>query len=192
VISAVDGELEHVNRGMATAISDRRRALGLSISELARTAGLSKTILGRIESGRGNPSVETLFRIARALGLPLSSLLVQQPAGRPQVARRRSGAELRADSGMIAWLVYARELGDQVELFELELPAGTEQRSDGHVSGTEELVFCLSGRIRVGPLDAMVELGAGDAAWFRADTQHIYVAPRAARALNWIVTPGRR
>jgi transcriptional regulator with XRE-family HTH domain len=187
----LDGDLEYLNRQMAAAIGERRRSLGLSVSELARTAGLSKTILARIESGRGNPSIETLFRITRALGLPLSSLIAPAPGTRPEVARRRSGPELRADSGMLVWLVYTRQLGDNVDLFELELPAGTEQRSPGHLSGTEELVFCLSGRLRVGPLDETVELRAGDAAWFRADVEHMYLAPRAARALNWIVSPGR-
>jgi transcriptional regulator with XRE-family HTH domain len=153
---------------------------------------LSKTILGRIESGRGNPSIDTLFRIARALGVPLSSLIAPEPVPRPEVARARSGPQLHADSGMLAWLVYTRELGDRVDLFELELPAGPEQRSDAHLSGTEELVFCVTGRIRVGPLNDAVDLRAGDAAWFRADVDHVYLAPRATRALNWIVSPVRR
>jgi hypothetical protein len=34
-----------------------------------------------------------------------------------------------------------------------------------------------------------VELGAGDAAWFRADGEHHYFALRDTRALNWIITP---
>jgi quercetin dioxygenase-like cupin family protein len=132
-----------------------------------------------------------MFRIARALGLPLASLLAPQTAALPEVARSRSGPELHADSGMVAWLVNARELRAHVELFELQLPAGIEQRSAGHLTGTEELVFCLSGLIRVGPIDATVELRAGDAAWFRADVEHLYVATRATRALNWIASPGR-
>jgi XRE family transcriptional regulator, regulator of sulfur utilization len=188
----MDDEVEDLNLRIAAVIGERRRSSGLSISELARSAGLSKTILGRIESGRGNPSVETLYRIARALELPMSSFIAPEPVPRPEVMRTRSGPQLNADSGMATWLVYARELGDHVELFELELPAGTEQRSSGHLTGTEELVFCVSGRIRVGPVGDTVELRAGDAAWFRADIEHVYVAPRATRALNWIVTPVRR
>ncbi len=69
------------------------------------------------------------------------------------------------------------------------MPAGTEQRTAGHLPGTEELLICLTGRLHVGPVDAEVELGTGDAAWFRADAEHRYIALRAARALNWIVTP---
>src|SRR5581483_12483618 len=70
-VRPMEDELAGVNRRIAAVIRDRRRALGVTLAELATSAGLSRTILGRIETGRGNPSVETLFRIARALGLPL-------------------------------------------------------------------------------------------------------------------------
>ncbi|MGI8711622.1 MAG: helix-turn-helix domain-containing protein [Solirubrobacteraceae bacterium] len=182
-------ELGSVNLRIARVMRARRYVSGATLGELARASGLSKTILSRIENGHGNPSVETLFRIARALGLPLSALLAEDEAPRARVIRARSGPELHADSGMAAWLVHAQARGHHAELYELELPAGTEQRTAGHLPGTEELVICLKGRIRVGPVGEEVELCAGDAAWFRADAEHRYVSLRAARALNWIVTP---
>jgi transcriptional regulator with XRE-family HTH domain len=182
------GPLESLNRQIAEVVRERRRFGGISLAELARRSGLSKTILSRIESGQGNPSVETLFRIARALELPLSALLADQ-APRARVIRAHSGPELHADSGMSAWLVHAQAHGHHTELYELGLPAGTEQRTGGHLPGTEELVICLTGRLRVGPIDAEVELRAGDAAWFRADGEHRYLALSTARALSWIFTP---
>ena len=143
----------------------------------------------RIENGHGNPSVETLFRIARALDLPLSALLAEDETPRARVILARSGPELHADSGMTAWLVHAQARGHHAEVYELALPAGTDQRTAGHLPGTEELVICVTGRLLVGPLGEEVELGAGDAAWFAADGEHHYVALRTARALDWIVTP---
>ena len=182
-------ELESLGAQIGRVIRARRRAAGQTLEELTTRSGLSKTILSRIENGRGNPSVETLFRIARALELPLSALLED---GSPPAARRilaRSGTALLGDSGMSAWLIHAETAPYRVELIELDLPAGVDHPNDGHLAGTVELVYCLRGRLRVGPVGDEVELAVGDCAWFRADVPHHYIAPRAARALNLIGTP---
>ena len=182
-------ELESITARIARVVRERRYVSGATLGELAAESGLSKTILSRIENGHGNPSVETLFRIARALDLPLSALLGEDETPRARVILARSGPELHADSGMTAWLVHAQAGGHHAEVYELALPAGTDQRTAGHLPGTEELVICVTGRLLVGPLGEEVELGAGDAAWFAADGEHHYVALRTARALDWIVTP---
>jgi len=182
-------DLGSVGGRIGRAVRARRRASGATLEELASRSGLSRTILSRIENGRGNPSVETLYRIAGALELPISALLDEAP---PPTARRipaRSGMPLRADSGMSAWLIHAETTALRVEVIELDLPAGVEHPSEGHLAGTIELVHCLRGRIRVGPVGSEVDVGAGDSAWFRADVPHRLVALRSSRALDLIGTP---
>ena len=44
---------------------------GISQAELARRAGTSQSAVARIEAGRTSPTVETLERLAAALGLQL-------------------------------------------------------------------------------------------------------------------------
>jgi transcriptional regulator with XRE-family HTH domain len=167
-----------------------RLAQGWSLSELARTAGLSKTILARIERGEGNPSIETLWRVSQALRLPLGALLAPASRPRTRVVRARSGAPVGSASGMAAWLLHADGREHRSEVFELELPKGADQRSEPHLPGTEELIFCVKGRLRVGPVGAEVELGPGDAAWFTADLAHHYAALRDTRALCWMIYAG--
>ncbi|MGA2514408.1 MAG: helix-turn-helix transcriptional regulator [Candidatus Limnocylindrales bacterium] len=53
----------------------RVRAGRYSMNELARRCGISPGVLSLIERGRGNPSFETMQRIADALGVPLTALL---------------------------------------------------------------------------------------------------------------------
>lgn len=162
----------------------------MSLGELAELAGLSKSILSRIEKGDGNPSIETLWRIAQALDVPLGALL--EDADEPRVRRiaSRSGATLRGHSGMAAWLVHADGRGHRTELFEIELPAHSDQRAEPHQPGSEEVVFCASGTATVGPVGEQVALRTGDAAWFVADGAHAYSAGgRGARLLNLILLP---
>ena len=55
--------------GIARALGDLARAKGMS--KVARDAGLSRESLYKALSQSGNPSLETVLRVARALGLRL-------------------------------------------------------------------------------------------------------------------------
>lgn len=52
-------------------IRERRALLGLTQQDLADYTGLSLRIIKSIESGKGNPSLSTLTKIADVLGLEL-------------------------------------------------------------------------------------------------------------------------
>ena len=66
-------------RSMATRIGWRIRELrqrnGLTTYELAKRSGILRPNISRIESGRHVPNVDTLDRLARALGVPPAELL---------------------------------------------------------------------------------------------------------------------
>jgi DNA-binding XRE family transcriptional regulator len=53
--------------GIAKLVASRREALGLSQRELAKRAGISHTVISRIEGGDHSPSPKTLERLAEAL-----------------------------------------------------------------------------------------------------------------------------
>ena len=102
-----------------------RAGRGMSLAELARAAGLSKTILARIERGEGNPSIDTLWRLHRALEVPLGALLAEdaRPArapDRPPVGRALSART----SASKAWRVHDDGRDHRGEVYELHLPAG--------------------------------------------------------------------
>lgn len=171
------------------AIRAHRTAQAMSLGDLARASGLSKTILARIEGGAGNPSVETLWSVSQALKLPLGALLAEDEAPRVRAIPARSGEPLAAEQGMAAWLVHADGREHRSEVYELEFAAGVAQRAQPHLPGTEELIVCLAGRLAAGPLDEAVVLGPGDAVWFVADVPHAYTAETDARALCWMRYP---
>ena len=57
----------------------------LTVRALASKAGMSYTYLFNVESGKADPSLSTLTRIAKALGVSVSTLVKDPPTG----ARRR-------------------------------------------------------------------------------------------------------
>ena len=62
-----------------------RQKAQLSVRALAAKADMSYTYLANVENGNADPSLSTLTRIAKALGVSVSTL-VQDP---PKRARRR-------------------------------------------------------------------------------------------------------
>src|SRR5207237_9342193 len=60
---------------IASSLRRERERIGLSLTELARRAGIAKSTLSQLESGGGNPSVETLWALGVALGVPFSRLV---------------------------------------------------------------------------------------------------------------------
>ena len=52
-----------------------RVSKGLSLSQLAQDAGIAKSNLSRIEQGSGNPTLDTLWRLAIQLDVPFGCLV---------------------------------------------------------------------------------------------------------------------
>jgi HTH-type transcriptional regulator / antitoxin HipB len=69
-----------------------REARGLSQSELARRIGSTQPAVARLEAGGVAPKVETLERIAAALGLQLIVEFVGPPSGQRRRGRAKAAA----------------------------------------------------------------------------------------------------
>lgn len=56
-------------------VRDKREALGLSMNEVAAKAGLSHTMISRVERELRKPTLDTLLRITQAMGVELWPLI---------------------------------------------------------------------------------------------------------------------
>ena len=54
-----------------------RKAAGLTQAELARRTGIHRPNIARVEAGRHTPSLETLARLASAIGVPTTAVLIE-------------------------------------------------------------------------------------------------------------------
>lgn len=67
---------EVARRSLAHNIRIRRKALGLSQEALALEADVNRTFVSQIERSIGNPSLHTLCRLSRRLGMECHELLL--------------------------------------------------------------------------------------------------------------------
>jgi CheY-like chemotaxis protein len=70
-----------LRESLGSAIRERRKALGLTLAQMAQRTGVSLGYLSQIELGKNSASIETLYRISLGLGIKMSELFqtVQTP-----------------------------------------------------------------------------------------------------------------
>ncbi|MFI2077801.1 MULTISPECIES: helix-turn-helix domain-containing protein [Streptomyces] len=161
---------------IATALRRERARAGLSLSEVARRAGVSKSTLSHLEAGNGNPSLETLWALCVTLDVPFSRLL-DPPRPHTQVIRAGEGAAVAAaGSDYRATLLAASPPGARRDVYRIDAGPGTVRASDPHMPGVVEHVLLASGRALVGVTGEAVELRPGDYVAYPADLPHVFEA----------------
>ncbi len=65
---------EALRETLGAAIRERRKALGLTLAQMASRTDVSLGYLSQIELGKNSASIETLYRICLALGIRLAEL----------------------------------------------------------------------------------------------------------------------
>ena len=142
-----------------------RQSRALSLDELSRKAGVSKSMLSQIERAQANPTVAVVWRLANALGVPLADLLDSAPAVQAP----------------------AIELAGQFEWYTLSVGAGGALESSAHEDGTREHLTVQSGALEVHCADEVQRLKAGETARYCADRPHAIRNVGKTAATAWLV-----
>ncbi len=159
---------------IAAALRHHRQRAGLSMGDLATRAGIAKSTLSQLESGSANPSIETLWSLATALGVPFSAL-VDPPAPSVRVLRAGEGPTIAAaEAAYTVTLLAASSPGVRCDVYRVVAEPDGPKDSEPHATGTVEHVVLASGRALVGPLDDPVELGPGDYVAYPGDLPHTF------------------
>lgn len=146
----------------------------LSIVTLAKRSGIARATLTKLEAGQGNPTIDTLYALADALGVALGDVIGEpNPAARTLVLRAGAGTRV---SGAVSARLVDRVHGHRLaEIYEVSF-ATRRRTADPHPSGVIESLVLTDGRLRIGPVSDPVELGPGDYIRFPGDVPHLYEA----------------
>src|SRR5690242_21423458 len=135
---------------IAASLRRERQRAGLSLTEVARRAGVAKSTLSQLESGSGNPSVETLWALGVALDVPFSRL-VDEPRSQVRVIRSGEGPVTLAEHATYAATLLASSPPHaRRDIYLITAQPGEPRHSQPHMAGTTEHVVLSSGRARVG------------------------------------------
>jgi transcriptional regulator with XRE-family HTH domain len=153
----------------------------MTLSALAEQAGVAKSTVSLIERGQGNPSIDTVWALAAALGVPFASLFHDEPPnGDVTVVRGNDAALVAIDQaglesdGLIIRHLLTRTGGALIEIYTVTLNEGAVHHAGAHVGGLSEHLTITAGIVEVST-DAFCEVvSEGDLISFRADRPHTY------------------
>lgn len=170
-------------------LNAERTARGLSLDDLAREAGVSRTLLGQIELGRTVPSIGVIWKIAQALGVPFSTLLASAaPRVGTTVTQRATAKKLTsADGRFSSRALYPLGDAHAAEFYELWMAPHSREDAEPHRPGTRENLIVVSGKLELKVANDSFHLEAGDAVNFSADQAHSYINRSAEECWMYLV-----
>lgn len=162
---------------------------GLSLEGLAQQSGVSRAMLGQIELGQSAPTINVLWKIARALDLPFSALIAApRPQGGTRVLPASRSKRLTSNDGTFSSrALFPLDEPRRVELYELELKHGAHEDAEPHPPGTRENLVVARGRVKIVIKGEAHTLEPGDAILFEADVPHRYENIGAEDARMYLV-----
>ncbi|MCW8886966.1 MAG: XRE family transcriptional regulator [Motiliproteus sp.] len=142
-------------------IQSLRLARDLSLSQLAANAGIAKSNLSRIEQGDGNPTLDTIWRLAMQLNVPFGNLVAPISA-------------TLGEDGVQVQLIDQGKDDPQVDAYWMSCAPNTLREAEPHTPGTRESVTVISGQLEAGTVEDSKMLAAGETLTFDADHPHLY------------------
>jgi transcriptional regulator with XRE-family HTH domain len=165
-----------------------RTRRGLSLERLAQISGVSRAMLGQIELGQSAPTINVLWKIARALEVTFSALISARTQTGAMVLRSTDSKILTSkDRTFSSRALFPFDEPRRVEFYELRLGAGAVEEADPHPPGTSENLVVTAGTLEIDAAGDTHRLETGDSILFEADTPHAYRNPGRVETVMYLV-----
>ncbi len=155
-------------------INRLRRGYNYSLGDLSEQSGVAKSIISQIEKNETNPTLGTLYKLARALNSPIEEILRGEeapalieklgPSGTPLLVSDDGRCRLR----IVGWI----KTVELVQWYYLEAEPGGVLESDPHPVGSVENLTVLTGSVSVVSGDEQFLVTTGETARYAGDRPH--------------------
>ena len=170
----MDGPQERAQAGLRA--RDFRRRKNMTLEQVAAASGMSSGHLSRFERGEKSLSIASLMRLARALQTTVGHLLGEDGSAKDLHLVRAGEARSRSvedGAGPYEFFLLSGSAADHVghETFIVSIPRSSRRANSAFHSG-HELLYLLSGSLRVQVGSHEVQLNPGDYLEFPGHYQH--------------------
>lgn len=146
-------------------------------------------MLSQIELGQSTPTINVLWKIARAVNVSFSTLLSNDKQANSAVVLERSRAKLLSsqDGSFSSRALFPQDAPRSTEFYQLLLTAGGVENADAHPPGTTENLVVAHGTLELRVESERYVLQQGDAIYFVADVAHAYRNPGPGDCVMYLV-----
>ncbi|MBX9861129.1 MAG: XRE family transcriptional regulator [Hyphomicrobium sp.] len=171
-----------------------RRQQGHSLDTLARASGVSRAMLGQIETGKSAPTITLLWKVSKALGVPVAMLIAPQDEPSYQIERKDAARIVSAGNGRFE----ARPIAptdDPAETAFKQLRIAPGHRERIAASRTATRISLVVGRgtleLTIGD-EPPVRLAEGDAVFFSSTLKHVLSNTGPDESILYLVVSPQR
>ncbi|NLM70569.1 MAG: helix-turn-helix domain-containing protein [Synergistaceae bacterium] len=174
--------METLEKIVAENLKGLRTRRKLSLDKVSALTGVSKSMLGQVERGESSPTLQTVWKIANGLRIPLSEL-TDAPVPETESFSKDRVAPILGDNGRFrVYPIFPYDGRNRFEFLSIEMDRGAFSSSEPHIDGTVEYVHVFEGEIVIMAGDEERCLGCGDSMKYRADRPHSYHNPGEGRS----------
>lgn len=169
--------MDTMNLIVAKNIKRLREESKLSMDELAKLSGVSKSMLAQIERGDGNPTLSTLWKLSNGMKVPFDALTMR-PKVPYEVVKNTEIQPLLEDAGKVRnFPIFPDDENRRFAVYFLELEPGSYWQSEPHLRDTTEFITVFCGTLEVEANEKSFTVNKGESIRFRGDTVHSYRNP---------------
>lgn len=164
--------MDPISQVVAENLRKLRQVKKLSLQDLSELSGVSKSMLGEIERGTSNPTINVIWKIANGLKVPFTTLTTaaRQPV---QLVRATEHQGYLTGRNFDITTVFKYNPDTHMEIYQKHFRAGSILSSDGH-PGVNEYLLVVAGTMTLEAAGTVYELHGGDSILFEATEPHRY------------------
>lgn len=164
----------NLNNIIAANLNRLRTERQLSLSKLSEICGVSKVMLGQIERGESNPTINTIWKIAAGLKVPYTQLIDEPAESNICVLKENAKEQIALDGKYRVYCYFTSHVNRNFELFNVELDAGCTYESRSHGEKTQEYIIVYNGQLSLDINGTKHILNIGDSIVFDSSKPHSY------------------
>ena len=166
--------MDTMNQTVAVNIKSLREKNKLSMEELSKVSGVSKSMLAQIERGEGNPTISTLWKIANGMKVSFDALTIR-PKNDFEVIRTADIEPIMEDNGRVRnYSIFPDDENRKFAVYYVEIEKGAYWSSEPHLRGTCEFVTIICGQLTIRSADDEHTVKEGESIRFKSDVTHSY------------------
>jgi len=152
-------------------IRTQRRRRRVTLSRLAEATGLSPSAISQVERGLVDPSLRTLRAIAKALDVPVFSLLIEVPSPHILVRKNQRRSFSMPDRQAVFELL-TPDLNRRLEMAMMHLEPGASSSEEPLPHAGDECLLVVEGAAQVEMPGARYVLSEGDSIYIDEGMPH--------------------
>ncbi|RKD30017.1 helix-turn-helix domain-containing protein [Thermohalobacter berrensis] len=166
--------MDNFNLKIGKKLNHLRKKKGYSLSELEEISGISKSMLGQIERGESNPTIKTLWKIAKSLNVNFSFFIDEDTSTIGKITPESIVPIKEKENMYRVYPLVPFNKDKGFEIYMIEIEPGYSYKTGPHNIGVEEYAIVSEGILEVTVDDEKITAKEGEIIYFKADKTHIY------------------